>query len=68
MELQLKAVMWSPVVLCADGHSCGERAAAIAWLAQHGTSLADGLPVAHLDLIPNHVLRSVLRKLAPPPT
>ena len=53
-------------VLCADGNSY-ERAAVTAWLLQHDTSPVNGSPLAHRDLIPNHVLRSVMPSVAPLP-
>ena len=46
-------------VLCADGHSY-ERAAITAWLAKENTSPLDGSPLAHVNLIPNYTLRSLI--------
>ncbi len=54
--------MVDPVV-AADGESY-EREAMEAWLAERGAvSPATGAPLLHTHLLPNHTLRSTLRRM-----
>ena len=48
-------------VICADGHSY-DRAAISKWLSSHATSPKTGLPLEHINLIPNHTLRGSIEK------
>lgn len=55
--------MVDPVVLLADSHTY-ERAAIVAWLAEHNTSPVTGQPLDSKEVVPNHTLRSLISGLA----
>lgn len=47
-------------VIAADGHTY-ERHAMEHWLRQHGTSPITGAQLGHLRLVPNVIVRSIVR-------
>jgi len=55
----MQAAMHDPVI-AADGHTY-ERHAMEHWLRQHGTSPITGAQLSHLRLVPNIIVRSIVR-------
>ena len=55
----MQAAMHDPVI-AADGHTY-ERHAMEHWLLQHGTSPITGAQLSHLRLVPNIIVRSIVR-------
>lgn len=58
--LLLQVMMIEPVI-AADGHTY-ERAAMQEWLLQHTTSPVTGVSLAHVRLVPNVLIRSVVAR------
>ena len=54
------AVFVDPVLCRGDGQTY-ERSAITQWLAASDTSPVTGQPLASLDLLPNHALRSIIQ-------
>lgn len=52
-------------VLAADGFTY-ERSAIEDWLRRKGTSPMTNTPLAHLQLTPNHIVRSAVSRFLPP--
>jgi len=58
-QVSALAAMHDPVI-AADGHTY-ERHAMEHWLLQHGTSPITGAQLGHLRLVPNVIVRSIVR-------
>ncbi len=58
--LLLQKIMTEPVI-AADGHTY-ERAAVQEWLLHHKMSPVTGVSLAHIRLVPNVLIRSVLAR------